>query len=335
LIDGDTTHIGNTVIRPGNPDADTASCLIYGNGEGIDGRVVGLTLSDGRGTSALIQPEDRVGGCVHVKSSAVTIEKCRILNGRAFVGGGIIVEGTLDVPTSASIVLNDVTIANCYADDSGGGVFVWWSTADIENCAFENDTCANLHGGLQCKNSHVEVDNSEFRHCFGWKGGMDMEVCTGHVRFSLFEENGCRAISVGYCHFFSIDAPIEFSGNILRNGSTEHIAAGWAGVPPPNVVGNVIESNISTFLSGTALVGWLGGGDFAYNIIRNNINDYGGAIQAFQQTDARIHHNLVENNQVNLDNFGSAFICVTGCNPTLDSNLFVGNEGLSAGWGFF
>jgi hypothetical protein len=335
LMDSDTSHIGNTVIRPGNPDADTASCLIYGNGEEIDGRVVGLTLADGRGTSALIQPEVRVGGCIHIQSSAVTIENCHILNGRAFVGGGVFVEGTLDIPASASVVLNDVTIANCYAGDSGGGVFVWWATAIVSNCVFESDTCANLYGGLQCQQAHVEVDNSEFRHCYGWVGGMDMLGCTGHVRYSLFEENGARPISVGMCHFLSGASPLEFSGNILRNGSTEHIAASFTGDPPPNVTGNVFENNISTYLSATVLVGWIGGGDFAYNIVRNNINDYGGAVQAFQHTDARIHHNLIENNRTLLDNFGSAFICVTGCNPTLDSNLFVGNEGFSAGWGFF
>ncbi|MBU1637322.1 T9SS type A sorting domain-containing protein [bacterium] len=334
LLDGDTTHITNTIIRPWNPDADTASCLIYGSNEAIEGKVVGLTLADGRGTTSFYRPEFRVGGCIHIRNSVATIEDCRITDGRAFVGGGITVEGEQDTCFTVSAILNNVVIKACHAEDSGGGVFVWRGSAIITNCTFENDSCSNLHGGLQCLRSHTEVDECEFRHCYGWKGGMEMQQCTGHVRYCLFEQNGARPINFGYCHFSSINSPIEFSGNILRDGATNHFAAGWSGSPAPRVFGNVIENNVSTYLTATVLIGWYGETDFAYNIIRNNLNNHGGAVQAFQETDARIHHNVIKNNRDLIDNFGSGFMCVSGCRPTLDSNLFIENQGVAAGWGF-
>ncbi|MBU1920895.1 T9SS type A sorting domain-containing protein, partial [bacterium] len=335
LLDGDTSHIGNTVIRPSDQNADTASCIIYGYGEEVEGRIVGLSLADGRGTTSIVAPDQKTGGCVHIKSSAVSIQHCRLLNGRAYVGGGVLVEGDLGTLESASVVMDNVTISNCFAEYGGGGGYLWYASASITNSIFEYDSSSYLDGGLLCLDSHTEVDSCVFRHCCGWIGGLNMEYCTGHVRYSLFEENGAlEEVDAGICHFSSHDSPIDFSANIVRDNATGNVAAIYTGDPVPCVIGNVFENNTTTYISATVLVGWAGGGDFAYNIIRDNQNSYGGALQAFQQTDAHIHHNYFENNRDVVENYGSAFMCVTRCNPTLDSNLFIGNYGISAGWGF-
>lgn len=89
-------------------------------------------------------------------------------------------------------------------------------------------------------------------------------------------------------------------------------------------VGNLIE-NMSAIDYSATLIFSGGHPNIAYNIIRNNVNSHGGAVQLVGQSTAHVHHNVFRDNSALDGPLGSAIGCTYRSYPVIDSNLFIGN----------
>jgi hypothetical protein len=113
IIDGDTTHIGNTIID----GEDTRTGIIVNSCSGsIDTlKVIGFTIRNCRSNWNPMSFRYTNGGGIGIVNSVAVISDCVITECRAYVGGGISVLNSL-------VYLNGNEIYKNHAIDAGGGI---------------------------------------------------------------------------------------------------------------------------------------------------------------------------------------------------------------------
>ncbi len=133
LIDGDKSHIDNTIIDGSKAaDPDKASVIELVSGENRATIISGFTIRNGGGTFP--DPEGtRSGGGIYCIESEATLSNNKIVNNLQGV------EGTV----------------------YGGGIFMYNSEMIISNCLFENNK-ATRGGGIYSKNSDLEIEYCDF-----------------------------------------------------------------------------------------------------------------------------------------------------------------------------
>lgn len=160
LIDGDTTHINNTIIdgsQPVNPDS--ASVVLFVSGEDTTSILTGFTITGGSGTYNA-QWQGRDGGGIFCFNSGCKIVKNQIMNnsvdGVYASGGGISTSyehSTVYIILRGNIITsNTVTATTDIA--IGGGIDVYCNGEITDNIISYNECHSNayqaLGGGLDC-----------------------------------------------------------------------------------------------------------------------------------------------------------------------------------------
>jgi sugar lactone lactonase YvrE len=147
VIDGDLSHINNTIIDGGNPTTtDTASCVMFYSGEDSTAVLCGFTLTLGTGTH-WIDPQFPTytwhsGGGIFMFQSSPTIKNNYIINNHVddntgvsgASGGGICMYG------GNPYIINNIIKNNTAL--YGAGVVI-----DYSGCVFKNNIVAQNSGG--------------------------------------------------------------------------------------------------------------------------------------------------------------------------------------------
>lgn len=157
LMDGDSTHINNTIIDGSKPShADSVSVVYFISGEDTASVLCGFTITGGTGT--LCGMTNRVGGGILCYNSAAKICHNRIVNnsvtytqsGKDCYGGGI---GLWPLLNSHDVIIEDNVIESNSIDAGdiswGGGIFLIKGKI-LHNIIRQNKSQANArwgHGG--------------------------------------------------------------------------------------------------------------------------------------------------------------------------------------------
>ena len=229
LTDGDTLHIGKTIIdgsKPSNPDS--GSVVYFMDGEDTTSVLCGCTIRGGTGTAVLTWGIwNRAGGGVYCESGGAklvrnTIARNRVI-GPAAYGGGVAFEGY--GPSFPFVILEGNRISdNLVRCDSAagwafsGGADIWNTSARTVGNVFESDTVLSAgwggDGGMYFFSDHETgpypygyIQGNIFRSnivngTLTWSGGGGLEVYyTGDVFIldNVFEGNSVSSLS-GYAN---------------------------------------------------------------------------------------------------------------------------------------
>lgn len=325
LLDGDSAHIAETIVRTDSLDGDSASCFIYAYGENISSRLVGLTLRGHGGTRFGL--DGRTGGGVNITFSSALIEHCRFDSCQAEDGGGIRILGR-SFTTDASARIFNCLFEHCEATAYGGGIAAVNCSLLVQNCSFLACS-AGTDGGLSIAISFAHVANCQIVRCLGSTGGAFFGGCpVVELSRCHFSDNHTTDL-VGYAHLDCYDCGLSASGCEFVDSEDQRPIIGISGERYfSSLMGNVIRGNRSTFMSGCLVFGDLQA-ECGYNIISDNILERGGAFYVYQFADVRIHHNVIRNNRSLHEDQPSAITSVTRGVIRADSNIISGNNGIA------
>jgi hypothetical protein len=249
LVDGDTTHIGNTIIDgSGSTDPDSGSVVYFIDGEDTTSVLCGFTIQGGYGTNKFFNDYniwDRLGGGVFCDASGARLNKNYIKHNRIIAqcaeGGGLTALGTASFVPYLILEENRFT-DNYVQSDSvnmwwgyGGGADIWGVSARVVGNLFERDTVVSIVGSAA--------------------GGM-----------AIYSNFATRPLAEGY-----IQGNI-FRKNILHATNQGAVGAGmivqWTG--EVTILENLFEDNEATSINSS---GWAEGGGLC--ITDQDITGYG------------------------------------------------------------
>ncbi len=328
LLDGNSAHIQGTIVNGGNGTGDTLSCLLIDNTDGLATMVVGLTFSDGHGTPTALVENQIAGGAIFSLSD-LSIDHCVIRKSTAMYGGGLFIQGEstsepYELSMTSCIVESCFTsayagagwIKNCNmfarslsilsnsASIGEGAFYIDRGIQDISDCRFENNS--GPIGGLSISRGEGTVQNSTFVG----NGGVDGLAC--HLYCS-----GGRRLKVNSCQFMN-----------SQSGSIAVFLYGRTNDSIPDFYGNIISANNSFDLTGTiAMI--TGFGRIHHNVIVGNQNVNGGALYVADGAFLRADHNVFESNTSDNPASGSVLLMNGNNTVVLDSNIIMGNGGVS------
>ncbi|RMG19534.1 MAG: hypothetical protein D6732_29730, partial [Methanobacteriota archaeon] len=353
LVDGDTSHIDQTIIDGSNPShPDSASVVYFIDGEDSTSVLCGFTITQGAGTAWTSSNgiEWRLGGGIFCKDAlGATIKNNRItenrISGENAYGGGVIFyfTGGFAILERNRIFDNSVT-ANQGNGLAGGAGFVGTNVRIVGN-VFERDTVVAqgfaISGGLDIA------------------GDLGQNVpADGVIRGNVFLNNFVDAtlnngLGGAFSCFYTVDMEISdnlFEGNIAMSQN------GWAeggavliddefttGYGRKLVTANRFINNIATSTGFAASGGALeifrtlttvSGNYFEQNSAQSG-QSFGGAIRIFKSA-FRLENNLITKNTVNLG--GAVYVSETpqgGTGLELINNTIVMNNALTSGGGIY
>ncbi|MGJ8662994.1 MAG: choice-of-anchor Q domain-containing protein [Marinicella sp.] len=151
-------------------------------------------------------------------------------------GGGILIENALETR------LEYIRVINSYADNNGGGVYVFNSGLTLINSEISNNIAGNHGGGLGIEaglGSDVSIENSTI------SSNQAAEISGGLYVSSTFGQNtDLKFVTVAYNHTDNnIDSLIEGTGNIIIESSIFEL--GLAIPNSNNVTNNSIFTNLA------------------------------------------------------------------------------------------
>lgn len=324
-LDGDTSHVANTIVEPAPEAADTASCVVYTYGEDDNSRLVGLTLENGRGTY-WDYANNSAGGAIFVRQSHVQISSCIITHSNATHGGGIAV---VAVPYSfgAGARIARTQFQSCNAFEYGGGIFGESCSLRVSLSGLDTLIAGVAGGAMHLHLSRIMIDSSSISRCCAAVGGIDATDCSGAISNSLFWANGMCG-PIGECDLDLISFTGAISGNTFRENRN-----GWPSIlisgPFSNAVfiGNLVESNHTNLSTGSFTTGRQRHTEVAFNMFRDNSNVYGGAVYCYDHCDAWVHHNTFTGNTSDSVNGGSVVQSVSFARPLVEQNIITENRG--------
>ncbi len=157
---------------------------------------------------------------------------------------------------------------------------------------------------------------------------------SGHITNCLFEQNGGFSDEEVTSHLQCDEPSATITRCIFRQnipGTISVFLSSGGTFLLPAFLGNVVEDNVTTIVTGTIAL-FAGGGELSYNLVRNNTNIRGGAVYVTDGSTVRIHHNWFEGNATTDSSTSSAVATFGNTHPVLDSNVFVHNHGQAVGW---
>ncbi len=207
LIDGDSTHIENTIIDGSQPShPDSGSVVYFISGEDKNSVIYGFTITGGTGTYTFFY-NDKSGGGIFLNQTGATICNNIIENNSidytSYVyGGGIFIH---DTTMRSSIIKDNVVINNtCNSSTNataGGGIFFLVSgiIEILNNKIIDNSVSGpyTYGGGIDCNgrptvdifiNSNYIKGNESTANNYGG-GGLDIWNCSPIVKNNLITEN--------------------------------------------------------------------------------------------------------------------------------------------------
>jgi hypothetical protein len=312
LIDGDSSHITNTIIngsQPANPDS--GSVVYFMNSEDTTSVLCGFTITGGTGTYYDASPTGvywRAGGGIYcLDVTGVKIKNNRItgnrISGEGAFGGGIAVNAS-----QGFLILEGNHIFANHASASldngrGGGAIILSDMSRIIGNVFERDTVISANYAI---GGAIDV----------WTGGafpadgvIQDNIFRNNVSQSTGGPNSIGAVNLGWTGPITVSRNL-FEGNLAINSS--NYAQGGALLVEDNnfpqhgrklIVDNRFIGNM-TISQGTATGGavelfrtsaTLDGNRFADNSVEGGSTAYGGAI-AIDRSSFRFENNLVYRN---------------------------------------
>ncbi|MDD5088155.1 MAG: hypothetical protein PHI18_05090 [bacterium] len=339
LLDGDTAHIQNTFIQPDLQRPDTGSVCIYGSGETLESRLIGLRFRYGSGTRIMALGEvDYAGGVILVHdSSALSVESCILELSSSCFGGGLATVGTsASFPTALQLI--KTTIRDCYSSRYGGGIFARYCSLRVAHSELEFNTSDWIAAG-DIVDSHVSIESTRVCDNYGQMGGLFCGWSTGIISQCSFEDN---ATDSTYLHSAAHLELIRFYGTlehcVFLPNRGGHKSFYISDTHRFQCVNNLFVGNSSAIDYGTLFLERYNG-DVAFNVFLDNETGYGGTLVSNRSEEALIHNNVFRGNRVvEIGNYGSA-IQIQGLAPLIWENLFEGNLGaavaLTGGQPFF
>ena len=314
LMDGDTTHISNTIINGSQPvNPDIGSVVTFESGEDTTSVLCGFTITGGTGT--MESSEDmRMGGGIHIKYAGGKLLNnyvCdnTVTHSGAVIGGGMQLGGPVSV--IPWLVLRGNRIFNNHAVSTsnfvgGGGVICYYNLIMENNNISYNEinghqfvsgggmNCYGEFGSIELRISHntfthnkAITDNGAYENT-GTGGGIRFDVnCWGTINNNIISFNTIQA--PGLCRSYGTGVLVDgiytnsfvFGNNIIEENSTTSQSS-WGG--------------------GLSLIS--SGGVYQNNVIRNNSAYYGGGISILDSWSAIAKATLINNTITGNDAYG-------------------------------
>ncbi len=195
LVDGDTTHIENTIIDgSGSTDPDSGSVVYFINGEDTTSVLCGLTIRGGYGTNKNWGIWSRFGGGVFCDSAGARlvrnyIKRNRIIGQLAY-GGGLAAWGTQTFIPFLILKENRITENYVQCDTVldwwgfGGGAIIERVSARVVGNLFERDTIVSIVGSAGGGMAILS---------FPWVS----PLVDGYIQGNIFRENYVYATTLG------------------------------------------------------------------------------------------------------------------------------------------
>ncbi len=319
LMDGDTTHINNTIIDGSKPShADSGSVVFFVSGEDTNSVLCGFTITGGTGTMATPPEEEgpvRVGGGIFCYNSGARIINNKIIENTVnspdwdVLGGGL---AALPIASTAHVILQDNQISHntltVTADSKaalGGGVELMGNGIIVNNLISYNSIVHNatarqaFSGGLECyslptNRRKVIVESNKITHN-SVISKSNADVAAGSGGMEIFGSYGRFAKN-------------EVSYNeIWVNQNKSAVGAGMSIHEAPNSL--IIEGNI-----------------ICDNAVKQG-NGLGGGILIGMNSSPIVINNIIEGNSATT---GGGFLIATST-PKLINNTVISNQATSGG----
>jgi hypothetical protein len=285
-IDGDTTHINNTIIDGSKPsDKDDGSVVYFVSGEDTTSVLYGFTITGGSGT--YYAPwSARIGGGVYCFNSGCKIITNKIINnsvtGPSVYGGGL---AAIPVGSNAWVVLkyNQITHNTATANTNqvyGGGVLLFCH-ARIDSNSISYNTCTTNTtgyntingGGIFCASDppyplEIIMENNTVTHNslringnpgdgpIAYGGGVFIQLCNGRMSGNeisyneIWDYSNWGAVAMGASVGHSPDSLI-IEGNIIRGNVYKH-GTGDSYAGGLQVFGTDVVSVINNLIEGNS-----------------------------------------------------------------------------------
>jgi hypothetical protein len=327
LINGDSTHIDNTIIdgsQPVNPD--NGSVVSFVSGEDTNSVLCGFTITNGTGTIVYSPDEYRGGGGIFCVNSGARIESNLITNNTVNYstwssGGGICVDGTINeyvIIQENQIVDNSVN--GTFGAFGGGIEFINSSGKAVNNLVFNNKCVSSASqatsGGMGfwsdnpvkpfviIKGNEVNYNTATGVSVGGNEGatsaGLGIYRCNGLVLNNKITYNIANSSIAAGSGILCQDADynIIIDGNYIANNTFGQGISGGGGLlifnSAPSITNNIIENNRATDGGGIYFVN--SNANIINNTIVNNAAENGGGIYS-QNSDVIIMNTIVWANQ--------------------------------------
>jgi len=328
LMDGDTTHVNNTIIDGSKPNhPDSGSVVFFISDEDTTSVICGFTITGG--TGSLYDSESRVGGGVYCKYSGARISHNKIIGNavthiKGCHGGGIGYWPPINSDARYVIIednvieSNSITSSNGESPLNGGGVYIVKGRVTLNTIRF-NSVAGQPGfaggGGITavCQNTAtrtlVVITGNTITHnqaitpgvSGGWGGGVDVVNCNAQILGNTISHNKAGGIQgpcgAGIRLLRSKEISLIKENIISYNSITTQ---GWtAGIElvqteGVQVIGNIIEGNNGPVTAGGGIDETGTSGNLIKgNFIKSNIGGQGGGIWAVNST--VINNIFVEN----------------------------------------
>jgi len=306
IIDGDTSHIANTIIDGSQiTDPDSASVVYFVTGEDTTSILCGFTIQGGKGTIDYFPSV--VGGGIYIRDAGASILNNRITGNHlidpdfpgclGLDGGGIFIDNSTDswcILENNEISDNSITAFNTECGSGGIGVI---SNARIRNNLIKGNSCiqnltdtvAYLYAGGLCFDSYTSAGNelllldnifesNSLIGLSGWGAGAVLKrgivTCTGN----------------------------EFSGNKIMD-QTDFGGGGLGCEQLPSgsrISNNIFRDNESSKYGGGMFIGWTQNWiEVENNYFFNNSARTGGGFTSWYST-LILQNNVFYSNQADV-----------------------------------
>ena len=313
LVDGDTTHINNTIIDGSQPtNADSGSVVSFASGEDTTSVLCGFTITSGTGT--LINTT-RFGGGICIISSGATILYNRIVDNyvdynRQCHGGGIaaICDTTYKICVvkiiGNTISNNKALSSQLYNGGYGGGMDIVFCNVYIGNNIISYN---KVSGQDNCYGAGIRIEGYHNRS----------EVINNLISLNAAINGDCYG--GGLLAEGSLEAVIQwnrFEGNHSHSGGgLLYRATGGS------ILQNTFINNLAKFVGGGLEMrsnGLISGNTF----IDNSSEGYAGGISV-SFCSPHIYNNIIIENKAEIG--GGIYIGEYFCGPLIINNTIVDN----------
>jgi predicted outer membrane repeat protein len=317
LLDGDTSHISNTIIDGSQlTNMDSASVVYFTSGEDTTSILCGFTVQHGKGTYLVNTWKDRDGGGIWISGSGAKIIHNRItdnivddtqpVNGKNCYGAGICTD--YEDADYWLVIENNVIDHNKLISKndgvSGAGIYTICNSRIAYNTISDNSSLTTVNGSAYSagiafgadtswvsdptfKIHHNIIKNNHAQGLSATGGGVNGGGCKIDFSYNeVIDNQSTGTASYGGIGGFGINTPQEGS-RITNNKFQGNSSYRWSGGlhietatndPAPNMV--LVENNY--FIDNDALFG--GALTSLYvpvlmqnNVFSNNHSGWGGA----------------------------------------------------------
>ena len=241
-----------------------------------------------------------------------------------FVGVG----GALAFKDSSSIVISESTfIGNTIPFTSGGGIYLFLSSARLTGNSFLNNTCSGWGGGVYSEMSTVTItDNTFINNTASYGGAIEVYKSSVSVTSSTLMDNTAGKWGGGV-DLFKTDLVLfsdnTFLSNLAHFGGGLSISKSDATI---TITMNVFSGNHAVNKGGGGLI-YSGNVTFRENSFINNYAGYNGAGISVDQDDDFVSVSLTQNSFMNNIGGGWAVYMNSTNATTLFNNTFMNNTG--------